>query len=288
MSGSPARVLPALLGLALAAGLLALSCSHDGKRQEPRSAVPQSPPGDPIVSFETVRIVLQSPRCVNCHPVGDAPLQGDDGHVHLQNIQRGSEGRGIPGLNCAACHGKANPPESYGPNAPPGVSTDWHLPPADMKMVPDQPVVEGLAVHVKPHPSLPVGRAREALVRVPRRAGSARSATSRKASRDLRRLGTPFFTTREGGTGLGVMLARAVVAQHGEPCGTRASRGREPRSGLRSLAVRLPARAQRPWRDPRSAHSRTPVPGETSRHAGSLIGSPEGSVSLAWGRGRSQ
>ena len=31
----------------------------------------------------------------------------------------------------------------------------------------------------------------------------------------LRRLGTPFFTTREDGTGLGVMLARAVVAQHG-------------------------------------------------------------------------
>jgi two-component system, NtrC family, sensor histidine kinase HydH len=31
----------------------------------------------------------------------------------------------------------------------------------------------------------------------------------------LRRLGTPFFTTREDGTGLGVMLAREVVAQHG-------------------------------------------------------------------------
>lgn len=31
----------------------------------------------------------------------------------------------------------------------------------------------------------------------------------------LRRLGTPFFTTREDGTGLGVMLARRVIAQHG-------------------------------------------------------------------------
>jgi signal transduction histidine kinase len=29
------------------------------------------------------------------------------------------------------------------------------------------------------------------------------------------RLGTPFFTTREDGTGLGVALARAVFAQHG-------------------------------------------------------------------------
>jgi two-component system sensor histidine kinase HydH len=31
----------------------------------------------------------------------------------------------------------------------------------------------------------------------------------------LRRIGTPFFTTREDGTGLGVVLARSVIAQHG-------------------------------------------------------------------------
>lgn len=31
----------------------------------------------------------------------------------------------------------------------------------------------------------------------------------------LRRLGTPYLTTREEGTGLGVVLARAVIAQHG-------------------------------------------------------------------------
>jgi len=31
----------------------------------------------------------------------------------------------------------------------------------------------------------------------------------------LMRLGTPFFTTREEGTGLGIVLARSVVAQHG-------------------------------------------------------------------------
>ncbi|HEU4382433.1 MAG TPA: HAMP domain-containing sensor histidine kinase [Anaeromyxobacteraceae bacterium] len=34
-------------------------------------------------------------------------------------------------------------------------------------------------------------------------------------SETLRRIGTPFFTTREDGTGLGVVLARSVIAQHG-------------------------------------------------------------------------
>ncbi|HSD18852.1 MAG TPA: ATP-binding protein [Anaeromyxobacter sp.] len=34
-------------------------------------------------------------------------------------------------------------------------------------------------------------------------------------SETLARVGTPFFTTREDGTGLGVVLARSVIAQHG-------------------------------------------------------------------------
>jgi signal transduction histidine kinase len=32
---------------------------------------------------------------------------------------------------------------------------------------------------------------------------------------DLERLGTSFFTTRPNGTGLGVVLAQGVIAQHG-------------------------------------------------------------------------
>jgi two-component system sensor histidine kinase HydH len=32
---------------------------------------------------------------------------------------------------------------------------------------------------------------------------------------DMPRLGTSFFTTREGGTGLGVVLAQGVITQHG-------------------------------------------------------------------------
>jgi hypothetical protein len=111
--------------------LLAFGCSH--AEPAPTAAAPTAP--DAIASFETVRAVLQSPRCVNCHPTGDTPLQGDDGHVHLQFVQRGPDGNGAPGLACATCHAKANPPASYGPHMPPGVSTGWRLPPPEHRMV---------------------------------------------------------------------------------------------------------------------------------------------------------
>ncbi len=136
MKGLPRRCLPVVAGLAFAVTPLALSCSHPaGQAPTPAQATAATPPQDAAAPFETVMKVLQSPRCVNCHPAGDAPLQGDDSHVHLQNIQRGSDGRGVAGLGCAACHGDANLPASYGPHAPPGVPSEWRLPPADSKMV---------------------------------------------------------------------------------------------------------------------------------------------------------
>ena len=54
---------------------------------------------------------------------------------------------------------------------------------------------------------------------------------------DLARLGTPFFTKREGGTGLGVVLARAVIRQHGGELGFESELGRGT-----VATVRLPAR----------------------------------------------
>jgi len=109
------------------------ACSH---AQSPaKSTAAQEPPPAAVAAFDTVRTVLQSPRCVNCHPAGDQPTQGDDSHVHQQFVQRGPEGRGAVGLACATCHGKANPPQSYGEHMPPGVSTDWRLPPPEHRMV---------------------------------------------------------------------------------------------------------------------------------------------------------
>jgi len=75
--------------------------------------------------------VFVSPRCQNCHPSGDAPLQGDDSHVHAQNVKRGTDGHGVYGMRCQTCHQDANLP---GANMPPG-NPKWGLPTPQMKMV---------------------------------------------------------------------------------------------------------------------------------------------------------
>lgn len=82
-------------------------------------------------AFLQVYKVLTSPRCQNCHPAADAPLQGDDSHVHLQNVKRGKDGHGVYGMRCDTCHQTAN---VAGDNMPPG-NAKWGLPPPEHKMV---------------------------------------------------------------------------------------------------------------------------------------------------------
>lgn len=84
-----------------------------------------------VKAFTSVYKVLMSPRCMNCHPQGDIPLQGDDSHLHTMFPKRGVEGKGVLAMKCANCHQPANTP---GLHTPPG-NPNWHLPPADMKMV---------------------------------------------------------------------------------------------------------------------------------------------------------
>jgi hypothetical protein len=82
-------------------------------------------------AFLQVYSVLTSPRCQNCHPAGDAPLQGDDSHVHLQNVKRGKDGHGVYGMRCDTCHQTTNLP---GAHMPPG-NPKWSLAPPEEKMV---------------------------------------------------------------------------------------------------------------------------------------------------------
>ena len=82
-------------------------------------------------AFLALYPVLMHSRCMNCHPAGDAPLQGDAGLPHAQNVQRGHDGKGMYALRCTNCHQEAN---LAGENLPPGNPT-WHLPPKGMPMV---------------------------------------------------------------------------------------------------------------------------------------------------------
>ncbi|WP_312078524.1 hypothetical protein [Chryseobacterium sp.] len=84
-----------------------------------------------VEAFKKVYSVLMHPRCMNCHPTGDIPLQGDDSHVHNMLPQRGKDGKGVSTMKCITCHASKG---VAGDHTPPG-NANWHLPPADMKMV---------------------------------------------------------------------------------------------------------------------------------------------------------
>ncbi|MFL5261414.1 MAG: sensor histidine kinase [Anaeromyxobacteraceae bacterium] len=82
--------------------------------------------------------------------------------------------------------------------------------------------------------SVEVRRAGEAVEVVVRDSGHG------MAQETLRRLGTPFFTTRDDGTGLGVVLARSVVAQHGGTLRYDSEPGKGTTASI-TLPVRQPA-----------------------------------------------
>jgi len=84
-----------------------------------------------VKAFKDVYKVLISPRCMNCHPAGDVPLQDDNSRLHDMFPQRGQDGKGLYAMKCSNCH---QPTNMEGLNTPPG-NPNWHLPPANMKMV---------------------------------------------------------------------------------------------------------------------------------------------------------
>ncbi len=82
-------------------------------------------------AFLVVARVLQSPRCMNCHPAGDAPLQTDRSRPHAMNITRASV---EAGLACNTCHQDRNS-ESVGVVGGPPGAPRWGLPPKETPMV---------------------------------------------------------------------------------------------------------------------------------------------------------
>lgn len=124
-----------------AIAVLAAATSWTSFITPPTPVLPPSPvfPPSPVLkdsvgsvkAFLSVYKVLMSPRCMNCHPSGDIPLQGDDSHLHTMGVKRGPDGKGLYALKCANCH---QPQNTAGLHTPPG-NPNWGLPPANMPMV---------------------------------------------------------------------------------------------------------------------------------------------------------
>jgi hypothetical protein len=77
--------------------------------------------------FTEAAKVLTHPRCMNCHPAGDRPRQGDLRRPHQPPVFRGDDGFGLAALRCPVCHQQAN----FEPGRVPG-NPIWHLAPEEM------------------------------------------------------------------------------------------------------------------------------------------------------------
>ncbi len=78
-------------------------------------------------AFDKMMQVLTHKRCVNCHPSGDRPRQGEDSHYHNFDVQRGTDNHGVVALRCETCHQHENNDFSGVPGAP-----EWSLAPLSM------------------------------------------------------------------------------------------------------------------------------------------------------------
>ena len=94
------RVRVYILGLGLFLGTSAIAEETTNQEREEQEVSPEELQQG-IGAFQDVYEVLQHPRCLNCHPNGDAPLQTDNSTPHAMNITRTSTDAG---LECATCH----------------------------------------------------------------------------------------------------------------------------------------------------------------------------------------
>lgn len=88
----------------------------------------EEPKAEAMEAFDKMMAVLTHKRCVNCHPSGDQPRQGEDSHIHKFGVQRGDDNHGLAALRCESCHQAENNSLSGVPGAP-----EWSLAPISMK-----------------------------------------------------------------------------------------------------------------------------------------------------------
>ena len=81
-----------------------------------------------VALFNEAGKVIQSPRCLNCHPAGDRPTQTDRMRPHIPLVVRGEGGMGAAGgLACTTCHHENNFDAANVPG-----NAKWSLAPIEM------------------------------------------------------------------------------------------------------------------------------------------------------------
>lgn len=127
----------------LAAAVLAGSCATARPPPVPLREVPagelRTPADFAVIGDEAARSralfleasrVLMHPRCINCHPDGDVPHQGDGLALHGPPVVRGPDDHGVTGMRCESCHQDRNQELARVPGAP-----HWGLAPKKMAWV---------------------------------------------------------------------------------------------------------------------------------------------------------
>lgn len=85
-----------------------------------------------VALFGEAGRVITHPRCVNCHPATDRPLQGMTSRPHQPPIFATASGMGSPSMPCTSCHGPANfTLVGTRVGSMPG-NPKWHLAPREM------------------------------------------------------------------------------------------------------------------------------------------------------------
>ncbi|WP_291821298.1 Isoquinoline 1-oxidoreductase subunit [Marinobacter sp.] len=87
-----------------------------------------------VALFNEMGKVITHPRCMNCHPKGDSPLQGMNMQKHEPPVVRGAGGMGAPAMRCSTCHSDENVTFMDSEGSVPGHAV-WRLAPPEQAWV---------------------------------------------------------------------------------------------------------------------------------------------------------
>lgn len=107
--------------------------AHIGSLRPPREEAPApettASVEEGLAAFADIYSVASSPRCVNCHPDGDTPLQTDESLPHTMDITRFSP---LAGEHCSTCHAASPVGDGLAPLPP--ADPVWSMPPREMAL----------------------------------------------------------------------------------------------------------------------------------------------------------